>query len=94
MSGKGSKPRPQTVAHEEFAANYQTIFGETRLQRLAREQALAKLAAQAQLQGLYEEPSPLVPMYDTAAAVPVQEMSEEFRAGLAAAMLTWQVVPS
>lgn len=55
--GKGSVQRPQTVSHEQFAENFQQIFGLSKLeQRLRAERALEEMVRINQELGLYNDP--------------------------------------
>jgi hypothetical protein len=57
--GKGSAPRPKSVADEEYASRWDSIFGRDRMTELAekakRERALDELAKINQELGLYDD---------------------------------------
>lgn len=52
--GKGSSRRPNEVADEQVKNNWDSIFGESPLERKKREQALQKLHDENEKLGLYE----------------------------------------
>jgi hypothetical protein len=51
--GKGSKPRPLSVANEEYATRWDAIFGTD--QKAKQERALDEMVRISQEMGLYDE---------------------------------------
>ena len=53
--GKGSSPRPYSVDNKTYEDNFKTIFGESKLERKKREEALQKMVDESQRLGLYDD---------------------------------------
>ena len=53
--GKGSSPRPFSVDSSTFESNWNSIFGESWLERKKREEALKKMVEESQKLGLYDD---------------------------------------
>jgi hypothetical protein len=54
--GKGSKPRPLSVANEEYATRWDAIFGRDQLtQKAQQERALDEMVRISEELGLYDE---------------------------------------
>ena len=58
--GKGSSPRPFDVDHSTYEKNFSTIFGESKLERRKREEALQKMVEENQKLGLYDDVQKIV----------------------------------
>ena len=52
--GKGSSPRPFTDKNQ-FDQNFAAIFGESKLERKKREEALQKMVEESERLGLYDD---------------------------------------
>lgn len=52
--GKGSSPRPFSVNTETYEKNFNTIFGESWLERKKREEALQRIVEENEHLGLYD----------------------------------------
>lgn len=52
--GKGSSPRPFDVNHQTYEDNWDSIFGESKLERKKREEALQKMVEENERLGLYD----------------------------------------
>lgn len=56
--GKGSKPRPFAVEHEQFASNWDAIFAKRKPLPDDIERALQQMVDINESLGLYEDPKP------------------------------------
>ena len=53
--GKGSAPRPFSVDTSTYEKNFSAIFGESKLERKKREEALQKMVEENERLGLYDD---------------------------------------
>ena len=53
--GKGSRPRPYSVTHEEYANRWDAIWGRDLEKQEKREKALDEMVRNAQELGLYDD---------------------------------------
>ena len=53
--GKGSAPRPFSVDISTYEKNFSAIFGESKLERKKREEALQKMVEENERLGLYDD---------------------------------------